>query len=311
MPQGRTGMLRAAWLLAKESVLSFIDDGALSRGAAIAYYTVTSLAPILIIVIAIAGLFFGQDAARGAIGSELSGLVGRQGASVLQGIVKNASNPTTGTTAGLIGIVTLIITASGTFGEIQSALNLIWRAQPGGTTVSRLVRARLASLGLVATLGFLLLVSLVVSSAVTGFTRTLDQELPFGGLITRLVSILLSFALVAVLFAAIYKALPDRDLRWRDVIVGAAVTALLFTIGKFLIGLYLGSSSMASSYGAAGGLIILFVWVYYSAQIFLLGAEFTKAYASNYGSMRNTEAATSVQPAAGEPVPPSQADSAS
>ncbi len=311
MPQGRTGMLRAAWLLAKESVLSFIDDGALSRGAAIAYYTVTSLAPILIIVIAIAGLFFGQDAARGAIGSELSGLVGRQGASVLQGIVKNASNPTTGTTAGLIGIVTLIITASGTFGEIQSALNLIWRAQPGGTTVSRLVRARLASLGLVATLGFLLLVSLVVSSAVTGFTRTLDQELPFGGLITRLVSILLSFALVAVLFAAIYKALPDRDLRWRDVIVGAAVTALLFTIGKFLIGLYLGSSSMASSYGAAGGLIILFVWVYYSAQIFLLGAEFTKAYASNYGSMRNTEAATSVQQAAGEPVPPSQADSAS
>ena len=311
MQRRRMATLRAVWRLVKESVLAFIDDGALSRGAAIAYYTVTSLAPILIIVIAIAGLFFGQDAARGAIGGELSGLVGHQGASVLQDIVKNASNPTTGTTAGLIGIVTLIVTASGTFGEIQSSLNLIWRAKPAGTTVSRLVRARLASLGLVATLGFLLLVSLVVSSAVTGFTKALDQELPFGGLITRLVTTVLSFALVAVLFAAIYKALPDRDLRWRDVIVGSAVTALLFTVGKFLISLYLGSSSMASSYGAAGGLIILFVWVYYSAQIFLLGAEFTKAYASNYGSMRNTEAAASVEDAAGEPAPPAQADTPS
>ena len=294
----------AAWRLIKESLLAFIADGALSRGAAISYYTVTSLAPILIIVIAIAGVFFGQDAARGAIQDEIGGLMGQQGAHVLQDIVKNASNPSTGTIAGLIGLVTLLVTASGTFGEIQSALNMIWRASPEGTTVTRLVRARLVSLGLVATLGFLLLVSLVISSAITGFTHVLNQAVPFGGLISRALSLLISFLLIALMFSAIYKALPDRHLRWRDVLVGAATTSLLFTIGKFAIGLYLGSSSMASSYGAAGGLIVLFVWVYYTAQIFLLGAEFTKAYASNYGSMRDTEAAKSVAEAADEPVPP-------
>ncbi len=293
----------AVWRLTRESVLAFIEDGALSRGAAISYYSVTSLAPILIIVIAIAGLFFGQDAARGAIQTEVGGLLGQRGGAALQEIVKNASNPSTGTIAGLIGIVTLIVTASGTFGEIQSALNMIWRAKPEGSTVSRLVRARIASLGLVATLGFLLLVSLVISSAITGLGGRIDRELPFGDLISRVISIAISFVLIAVMFAAIYKALPDRDLRWRDVLVGAAVTSLLFTIGKFLIGLYLGSSSMASSYGATGGLLILFVWVYYTAQIFLLGAEFTKAFASNYGSMRDTEAAASVAAASGEPVP--------
>ena len=300
-------MGRAAWRLIKESVLAFIADGALSRGAAISYYTVTSLAPILIIVIAIAGVFFGQDAARGAIQDEIGGLMGQQGARVLQDIVKNASNPSTGTLAGIIGLVTLLVTASGTFGEIQSALNMIWRADPTGTTVSRLVRARLVSLGLVATLGFLLLVSLVVSSAVTGFAHVLNGVVPFGGLISRALSLVVSFVLIALMFGAIYKALPDRHLRWRDVLVGAAATSLLFTIGKFAIGLYLGSSSMASSYGAAGGLIVLFVWVYYTAQIFLFGAEFTKAYASNYGSMRNTEAAKSVAEAADEPVPPGPA----
>ncbi len=296
-------VLKAIWRLTRESVLAFIDDGALSRGAAISYYSVTSLAPILIIVIAIAGLFFGEDAARGAIQEEVGGLLGSRGAAALQEIVKNASNPSTGTIAGVIGIVTLLVTASGTFGEIQSALNMIWRASPKGTTVSRLVRARVASLGLVATLGFLLLVSLVISSAITGLSGRINHLLPFGGLITRAVSIAISFVLIAVMFAAIYKALPDRDLRWRDVVVGSAVTSLLFTVGKFLIGLYLGSSTMASSYGATGGLLILFVWVYYTAQIFLLGAEFTKAFASNYGSMRDTEAAASLAKASEEPVP--------
>ena len=297
-------MLGATWRLLKESVLAFIDDGALSRGAAISYYTVTSLAPILIIVIAIAGAFFGQDAARGAIGREVGGLMGHEGAAVLQDIVRNAANPETGTIAGLSGIATLLVTASGVFGEIQSALNMIWRATPEGTTVGRLVRARLASLGLVATLGFLLLVSLVVSSAITGFTGAIARALPFGGLLTRALSLLISFALIGAMFAAIYKALPDRHLRWRDVLIGACATSFLFTVGKFAIGLYLGSSSMASSYGAAGGLIVLFVWVYYTAQIFLFGAEFTKAYASNYGSMRGTEASESLSRAAEEPVPP-------
>ena len=155
-----------------------------------------------------------------------------------------------------------------------------------------------------ATLGFLLLVSLVASAAITGLSTKINDVLPFAAVFARAISLLLSFVLVALMFAAIYKALPDRHLEWRDVLIGAAVTSLLFTVGKFAIGLYLGSSSMSSSYGAAGGLIVMFVWVYYTAQIFLLGAEFTKAYASNFGSMRHTEAAESVEQASGEPVPP-------
>ncbi len=264
----------------------------------------TSLAPILIIVISIAGFFFGGDAARGAIQDELGGLIGKDGAAVLQDIIKHASSPSASSAAGLIGVVTLIITASGTFGEIQSALNAIWRATSGGTTLTRLVRARLMSLGLVATLGFLLLASLVVSAAITGLTRTLNAALPFGGMIARALSLGVSFLLIGLMFGAIYKVLPDRSLRWWDVVVGAAVTSALFTVGKFLIGLYLGSSSMSGSYGAAGGLIVLFVWVYYTAQIFLLGAEFTKAYASNFGSMRRIASADSLQKPAAEPVPP-------
>jgi membrane protein len=283
------------WLLIKGSVLGFLDDDALSRGAAISYYTVTSLAPILIIVILIAGIFFGGDAARGAIQDELGGLIGKEGAAVLQDIITNASSPSASTAAGLVGVAKLVITASGAFGEIQSALNAIWRARPEGATLTRLVRARLVSLGLVATLGFLLLVSLVVSTAVTGLTRTLNATLPFGGIIARALSLSVSFLLIALMFGAIYKALPDRTLRWRDVVVGAAATSALLTVGKSLIGLYLGSS-----YGAAGGLIVLFVWVYYTAQIFLLGAEFTKVYASNFGSMRGTAATDSVAKAAGD-----------
>ena len=296
--------MNTAWRLTKESVYAFIDDGALSRGAAISYYTVTSLAPILIIVIAVAGIFFGQDAARGAVQRELGGLMGHDGAQVLQDILKHASSPKTGTIAGLIGLFTLLITATTTFGEIQGALNAIWRADLKGTTISRLVRVRIASLGLVATLGFLLLVSLIATAAIAALTTEINHILPFAALLLHLVSLVLSFLLVGLMFAAIYKALPDRDLRWRDVLVGAFVTAALFTVGKFAIGLYLGSSTMSSSYGAAGGLIIMFVWVYYTAQIFLLGAEFTKVYASNYGSMRDTEAAASVKRAVGEAVPP-------
>ena len=296
--------MKTTWRLLRESVLAFIDDGVLSRGAAISYYTVTSLAPILIIVISIAGIFFGQEAARGALQGELGNLMGHDGAQVLQDILKHAASPKTGTIAGIIGLITLLITASGVFGEIQSALNAIWRADPKGTTLSRLVRARVASLGLVATLGFLLIVSLVASTAITALSGRVNAVLPFASLLLHLVSIVLSILLISLMFAAIYKALPDRDLRWRDVGVGSLVTAVLFTIGKFAIGLYLGSSTMGSSYGAAGGLIIMFVWVYYTAQIFLLGAEFTKAYASNFGSMRHTEAAASVAAAAGEPVPP-------
>ena len=275
-----------AWDLAKETVFAFIDDEALSRGAAIAFYTATSIAPLLLIVVAIAGLVFGREAALGAISDQLAGLMGRQTAELLETAVANASRPSSGVVATLLGIAALIATASGAFGEMQSALNHFWKAKPKGGTVSRLIRARAASLGLVATLGFLLVVSLAVSAGLTAFGERLNAMLPFGAALISAVNALISFALISVLFAAIYKVLPDRQLEWRDVLIGAAVTALLFVSGKSLIGWYIGSSAVASTYGAAGALIVLLLWVYYSAQIFLLGAEFTKVFAHRYGSKR-------------------------
>jgi membrane protein len=281
-------VLSETWKLLKDTVLSFIDDEALSRGAAIAFYSVTSIAPVLLIVIAIAGLAFGRDAAQNAITGQLSGLMGQQTAEVLQSAVASAAGKSSGIVATVVGIITLFATASGVFGEMQSALNAIWKVQPVGTTVSRLIRARAASLGLVAALGFLLMVSLVVSAALTAFGNQINSVLPFGGLLLSGLNFVVSLTFISVLFAAIYKVLPDRHLEWHDVGVGAVVTAVLFTIGKSLIGLYIGSSAVASSYGAAGALIVLLLWVYYSAQIFLLGAEFTKVYANRHGSRQET-----------------------
>ncbi len=275
-----------AWLLIKETVTSFIEDEALSRGAAISFYTVTSIAPVLYIVVAIAGLAFGQDAARGAIADQVSGLMGKESADLLQNAIKSAADTSSGVLATVVGLVTLVVAASGVFGEMQSALNAFWKVEPRGTTVSRLIRARAASLGLVAALGFLLLVSLVISAGLSALGNYINAFLPFADFILEGLNFLISFVLISVLFAAIYKVLPDKRLAWRDVLVGAVATALLFTLGKFLIGLYIGSSAIASSYGAAGALILVLLWVYYSAQIFLLGAEFTKVYASHRGSHR-------------------------
>jgi membrane protein len=280
-------VLFETWKLLKDTVLSFIEDNALSRGAAIAFYTVTSLAPVLLIVIAIAGLAFGRDAAQNAIIGHLSGLMGLQAAEVLQSAVASASGAPSGIIATIIGMMTLMITASGVFGELQSTLNAIWRAeQTGLITVSRLIRARAASLGLVAALGFLLMVSLVVSAALTALGNHLNSVLPFGELLLPAMHFVVSLLLISALFAAIYKVLPDRHLEWRDVVVGGVVTAILFNIGKSLIGWYIGSSVVTSSYGAAGALIVLLLWVYYSIQMFLLGAEFTKIYSNRHGSSR-------------------------
>jgi membrane protein len=277
-------MLTEAWKMIKDTVLSFIEDSALSRGAAIAFYTVTSIAPVLLIVVAIAGLVFGREAAQNAISGQLTGLMGQQTADVLQAAIASAAGKSSSILATMVGIATLVLTASGVFGEMQSALNAIWKTEPHETTVSRLIQARAVSLGLVAALGFLLIVSLAVSAGLTAFGNYLDSIMPIGNIILPVLNFVVSFALLAILFAAIYKVLPDRPLEWRDVIFGAVVTAILFTIGKSLIGLYLGSSAIASSYGAAGGLIVLLLWVYYSVMIFLLGAEFTKTYANRHGS---------------------------
>jgi len=220
----------------------------------------------------------------GAIEKQFGGLMGHDSAKLLQTAIITAAKPTHGIIASIVGVVTLLITASGVFGEMQSALNVIWKAKPKAGPISQLVRARAASLGLVAALGFLLMISLVVSTALSALADYLNAILPFAHALLLILNFIISYALLAVLFAAIYKVLPDRHLMWRDVIVGAMLTALLFTIGKFLISFYLGSSGIASSYGAAGSLIIVLLWVYYSAQLFLLGAEFTKAYATRHPS---------------------------
>jgi membrane protein len=277
-------MALASWKMLKDAVLSFIKDEALTRGAAIAFYTVTSVAPVLLIVVAIAGLIFGRDAAQNAITAQFSDLMGRQTAEVLQSAIASAAGKSSGIIATIIGVATLMATASGVFGEMQAALNSIWKTKPYATTVSRLVRARVVSLGLVATLGFLLIVSLVISAGLTAFGTYLDTVLPMGKLILPALNFVVSVVLLAILFGAIYKMLPDRSLQWNDVIIGALITSVLFNIGKSLIAWYIGSSAIASSYGAAGGLIVLLLWVYYSAQIFLLGAEFTKTYANQHGS---------------------------
>ncbi|MER9873084.1 YihY/virulence factor BrkB family protein [Mesorhizobium sp. M0195] len=272
------------WVLLRQSILGFVNDNALSHGAAIAFYATTSLAPILLIVVAIAGMAFGHEAAQLALSAQIAGLMGPQSAELLQATIENASQKEAGTLASILGLVTLFVAASGVFGEMQLALNEIWKVKPSGATISRLVRARIASLGLVAALGFLLLVSLVVSAAISALGEVINAYLPFGTIILSAINGIVSFVLITLLFAAIYKVLPDRSLQWRDVGLGAVVTGFLFTIGKSLIGWYIGTSAISSSYGAAGALLVVLLWVYYSAEIFLLGAEFTRAYSVRHGS---------------------------
>lgn len=278
---------RESWILLKESVAGYMADNALSHGAAIAFYATTSLAPILLIVVAIAGIVVGNDAAKLALSAEISGVMGPQSADLLKTTIETASHRWSGTLATLIGLITLFVTASGVFGEMQQSLNEIWKVKPDGISITRMVRARAASLGLVAALGFLLLVSLAASTAISALGEFINQRLPLGELIVSAVNTGVSFALIALLFAAIYKVLPDRTLKWRDVAVGSLVTALLFTMGKSLIGWYIGTSAIATAYGAAGALMVVLVWVYYSAQIFLFGAEITRAYSVRRGSRRD------------------------
>jgi membrane protein len=273
-------------VLIKESAIAFIEDDALSRGASIAFYVVTSMVPVLVIILSIAGAVFGAQAAQGAIAAELSRVTGWQAAEMLETIIHGASAKPAGMLASGLSLITLLVTSSGVFGEMQAALNVVWKEPPKGTIFTRLLRGRAASLGIVAALGIMLLVSLTISAALAVPDAYINAHLPFGKLLLSSVNLVISFVLDAALIAAIYKILPDTDLQWHDVFVGAVATAFLFETGNFLIGLYLRSSAIASTYGAAGGLIALLLWIYYSAQIFLFGAEFTKAYAYHKGSQR-------------------------
>jgi membrane protein len=274
------------WQLVKASVSAWIDDYAPSMGAALAYYTLFSIAPLLVIVIAIAGLVFGAEAAQGAIVAQLDGLIGREGAVAVQGLLKYANEPAQGVVATVVGAVTLLIGATTVFGELQSALDRIWEvpAAKKASGIWSLVRQRLLSFGMVLVLGLLMLVSLVLSAALAALGTWWGGFFHGWEVLLQVINFAVSFALTTGLFAAIYKVMPRAKIAWHDVWIGAVVTALLFTAGKFLIGLYLGKSGVTSAFGAAGSMVVLLIWVYYSAQIFLLGAEFTWVYAHESGS---------------------------
>ena len=288
----------ALWPLARQAVASWIDDYASSMGAALAYYTLFSIAPLLLIVISIAGLAFGEDAARGQIFAELRGLMGEQGAAAVQSLLQNVNKPQQGIVGTLVGVVVLLIGATGVFGELQNALDRIWRAPPrqGGSNVWLLVKGRLLSFSMILVIGFLLIVSLVASAAFAAIGTWWAPVFRGQALLGEAFNFVLSFGLVTTTFAMIYKIMPRVAIRWRDVWTGSAVTALLFTIGKGLIGIYIGTSSFASGFGAAGSLAVLLLWMYYSAQIFLLGAEFTRVYAHVYGSLRDAPAPRAAPP---------------
>jgi len=275
---------KAAFGLLKETASAWTEDYAPSMGAALSYYTLFSIAPLLLIVIAVAGVVFGAEAARGQIFGQLAGLLGADGAKAVEQLLQAANRPTQGTFATIAGALTLVIGATTVFGELQNALDRIWRAPAREKAKGwwTLVRTRILSFGMVLGIAFLLTVSLVVSAAIAALGKWWGAaEILAHGL-----EVALSFALTTVLFALIYKFIPRAHVGWRDVWIGAAVTAALFAVGKLLIGLYLGKSSVASAFGAAGSLVVLIVWVYYSAQIFLFGAEFTWVYAHDYGSRR-------------------------
>jgi len=277
--------LKEAWATVKETVQDWSDDEASSLAAALAYYSLLSLAPLLVIAIAVTGLFVGQEAARGQVAGELSSIVGGDAAQGIQAVAANARSPSAGIVGSIVGIVTLFVGASGVFGELQSSLNKVWEVKPKpGRGIWGEVKARFFSFTMVLGVAFLLLVSLVLSSVLSAIGAKFSEALPGGEALWQLVNFALSLAVITAVFALIFKYVPDAEVKWKDVWLGALATALLFTLGKFLLGLYLGKAAVGSAYGAAGSIIALVVWVYYAAQIFLLGAEFTQVQARRRGS---------------------------
>jgi len=280
--------LKAIAALFKAAAVNWVNDHAQSMGAALAFYMIFSIAPLLLIVIAIAGLVFGQEAARGEIFYQLQGMLGTTGATAVQGLLESASRPADSVPAALLGSVLLFIGATSVFAELQDALDRIWRApqrvKPSG--LWGLVRARLLSFGMILGIGFLLIVSLAFSAAVNALSKWWDPDSSSWYTFAGLSELVLSLTLVMAVFALIYKTMPRASIAWQDVWVGAAVTSVLFLTGKSLIGLYIGRSGITSAFGAAASLIVVLLWVYYSAQVFLFGAEFTWVYSHRYGSRK-------------------------
>jgi len=292
--------LDATWRLLRDASSAWVDDYASSMGAALAYYTVFSIAPLLLIVISVAGLVFGEQAARGEIMGQLSSLLGKDNAGAVESVLQGLNRPKAGLLATLVGLGVLLVGATTVFAELQSAMNRIWRTPaPVARGLWQVVRSRLLSVGMVLGIGFLLMVSLVVSAGLAALGRWWGPWFEQVAMLGEAINLVVSLALMAVLFAMIYKWMPRVKLAWRDVWIGAALTALLFTVGKTLIGVYIGRSGVASPFGAAASLVVLLLWVYYSAQIFLLGAEITWVFAGRHGSLQGRPE----PPASQVPVP--------
>jgi len=279
--------IKRFYTLARMSVQSWLDDYAPSMGAAIAFYTVFSLAPLVIIVIGIAGFFWGEDAVRGELLRQIGGMVGDNGAAAIEGVIRSSAEESEqGMAAAFISAGVLLVGATTVFAELQRALDRIWKVPPQDkkSGIWNLIRGRLLSLGLVLSLAFLLLVSLLASAFLSALGSWLGGLLPGWEFVLQVLNITVSFGMLTLLFAMIFRFMPQAEVAWKDVWTGAVVTALMFELGKVLIGLYVGKASVASSYAAAGSLVVVLIWVYYAAQVFLLGAEFTWVYANEHGS---------------------------
>jgi membrane protein len=273
---------KGLYSILRETFFNWNKHDAPRLGAALAFYTILSLSPLLILVVALAGFLFSRSTAQAHILSQVQGMIGTEGGKAVESMLANAQKPATGILGSIIGLLSLLFGASGVFTELRSALNVIWDVKPEQTAGAvALLRERFFSFGMVLSIGFLLLVSLVVSTVLAAIGKFFGALLPISSLVLTTLNFLLSYFGVAVLFALIFRFVPEARVRWRHVWLGALVTAMFFTIGKTLIGLYLGKSSIGSSYGAAGSVIVVIVWVYYSAQIFFFGAEFTHAYAEH------------------------------
>ena len=287
MTTRRENFFPAAFGLFKQTAEEWIGDKAPQLGAALAYYTVFSLAPLILILLAIIGLLFRHDPAGAwnRMVEQMSYFLDRSAIQVVRDIAQNASHPSKGILATVTGIALTLFGASGVFGQLQDALNTIWGVKPKpGSGIREFLRARFLSFTMVAGVCFLLLVSLVIEACLKAFSNSISTSLPGGGTFALCVYFVFDFTVVGFLFAMIFKFLPDAKIQWRDVWIGGALTALFFLIGKWALGLYLGSGAAASAYGAASSLITLLLWIYYSAQILLFGAEFTQVYANRYGT---------------------------
>jgi len=298
--------LKTAWSMTRQTFSEWSDDNGGRLGAALSYYTIFSLAPLLLLIISVAGLAFGRQAAEGRIFEQLAGILGADAAELVQGAVAKASSTKGGVIGTIVGVAVLLMGATGIVIELQGALNAVWKVKPKPNRgVWGVVRTRILSVAMILSLGFLLLVSLVISAALAALSSWLRAVIGDVAILGWFLDAVVAVSVIATMIALIYKMLPDARVAWRDVWVGAAATAVLFLIGKYLIGLYIGKASVGSAFGAAGSLAVLLVWIYYSAQIVLLGAEFTRVYANRFGAkVRPSAQAVPAQNAVERPPAP-------